>query len=453
MDIGAGQKQSPRARDDQGLDRRVGCRILQPFGQSFANVDARGIDRRIVDLQDGYVPVEAVINGGHRLLRKNQLQLYAMICESLHCVSMDNVDAVVIGGGVVGLAVARALAHRGRETLILEAHEQFGTQTSSRNSEVIHAGIYYPPASLKARLCVRGRDLLYSYCERYGIGHHRCGKLIVATSQVQLAELERIRSAALANGVSLLLLDRAATLQLEPALSCAAALHSPLTGIIDSHAYMLALLGQAESSGATLVCGSRVTGIRLEAGGVSIGVNGEQPQLRARVVINCAGLFAPHVARSIPGFPADRIPTPYFVKGSYFGLAGRSPFQRLIYPIPEQGGLGVHLTLDLAGRARFGPDVQWVDAPEYDVDPRRADRFYAAIREYWPALPDGSLQPAYAGVRPKITGRAEPAADFRIDGPGFHGISGVVNLFGIESPGLTASLALADYVADIACDS
>jgi L-2-hydroxyglutarate oxidase LhgO len=367
---------------------------------------------------------------------------------------MDTVDAVVIGAGVVGLAVARALAHRGRETLILEARDQFGTGTSSRNSEVIHAGIYYPPGSLKARLCVRGRDLLYSYCERYGIGHQRCGKLIVATSERQLPELERIRSAATANGVSLLLLDPEAALQLEPSLSCVGALHSPLTGIIDSHAYMLALLGQAQSAGAMLVCGSRVTGMRLEpAGGALLAVNAEEPQLGARVVVNCAGLFAPHVARSIDGFPADRIPTPYFAKGTYFGLAGRSPFQHLVYPIPEQGGLGVHLTLDLAGQARFGPDVQWVDAPSYDVDPRRADRFYAAIRQYWPALPDGALQPAYAGVRPRIAAPSEPAADFRIDGPAFHGVPGIINLFGIESPGLTASLALADYVAALACDS
>jgi L-2-hydroxyglutarate oxidase LhgO len=366
---------------------------------------------------------------------------------------MDTVDAVVIGAGVVGLAVARALAIRGRETLILEAQAQFGTGASSRNSEVVHAGIYYPQGSLKARLCVAGRELLYRFCEQYGVEHQRCGKLIVATSAAQLPQLARIRSAAQANNVSLSQLGREEALKLEPELSCVGALHSPLTGIIDSHGYMLALLGQAQSHAATLVCDSPVTEMCLDAAGVLIGVNQEEPQLCARVVINCAGLYAARVARSTAGFPANRIPTPYFAKGTYFGLAGRSPFQHLVYPIPEHGGLGVHLTLDLAGRARFGPDVQWVDEPNYDVDPRRADRFYSAIREYWRALPDGALQPAYAGIRPKISGPAEPAADFRIDGPAVHGVPGLVNLFGIESPGLTASLALADYVATLACET
>jgi L-2-hydroxyglutarate oxidase LhgO len=360
---------------------------------------------------------------------------------------MDDVDVVVIGAGVIGLALARALAMQGREVLILEAAESFGTETSSRNSEVIHAGIYYPEGSLKARMCVAGRGLLYDFCERYGVPHRRCGKLIVATSKAQLLELERIQKAARDNGVLLEFLSRAQALALEPRLSCEGALHSPLTGIIDSHAYMLALLGQAESRGAMLVTGSRVTRMLLEPGGaILIAINDEDLSLRARVVINSAGLHAPQVARLIEGFPATHIPTSYFAKGSYFTLAGRSPFERLVYPVPEPGGLGVHLTLDLAGRARFGPDVQWVEQCEYQVEPQRAKAFYTAIRKYWPDLADGALQAGYAGIRPKIAGPGQAAADFRVDGPQMHGAPGIFNLFGIESPGLTASLALAEYV-------
>jgi L-2-hydroxyglutarate oxidase LhgO len=363
---------------------------------------------------------------------------------------MDNVDIVVVGAGVVGLAVARALAVAGREVLILEAAESFGTGTSSRNSEVIHAGIYYPCGSLKARFCVAGRDRLYRFCEQHGIPHHRCGKLIVAASVSQQTELQKIRAAAHANGVELELWEGGRAIALEPQLRCVGALHSPLTGIVDSHSYMLALLGQAENHGATLVCESAVTALRLEKDGVVLAINGEEPALRARTLINSAGIQAPQISALIEGFPAEHVPRAYFAKGNYFTLGGRSPFSRLVYPVPEPGGLGVHLTLDLAGRARFGPDVQWVDAPDYTVDPRRAQKFYAAIRTYWPALADGALQPAYAGIRPKISAPSAPAADFRIDGPEVHGVAGVVNLFGIESPGLTASLAIADEVAGIA---
>jgi L-2-hydroxyglutarate oxidase LhgO len=362
---------------------------------------------------------------------------------------MDNVDAVVIGAGVIGLAVARALALRGREVIILEAEDHFGTVTSSRNSEVIHAGIYYPRGSLKARTCVAGRGLLYDFCEEFGVPYRRCGKLIVATSEAQMAELEKINEAAAGNGVELEFFSRAQALALEPQLICDGALYSPLTGIIDSHSYMLTLLGQAETRGALLVTESRVTSLILERDGILIGINGEEPALRATTLINSAGIFAPDIAQLIQGgFPAERIPKRYFAKGNYFALAGRSPFERLVYPVPEPGGLGVHLTLDLAGRARFGPDVQWVEDYEYSVDPSRADRFYVSIRTYWPDLPDGALQPAYAGIRPKISGPNEPAPDFRIDGPETHGVTGVVNLFGIESPGLTASLALAELIAD-----
>ena len=362
---------------------------------------------------------------------------------------MDTFDVVVIGAGVVGLAVARELALRGREVLILEAQDSFGTETSTRNSEVIHAGIYYPKGSLKALLCVSGRELLYSFCEQHGVEHRVCGKLIVATSEAQLQELDRIRSAARDNGVQLELLSARELRRTELLLAGVAALSSARTGIVDSHGFMLSLLGQAQNHDAVLSCGSKVTRMVLQADGVAIGTNGEEPALVARTLINCAGLGATSVARSMEGFPQDRVPTAYYAKAQYFTLSGRSPFQRLIYPIPEPGGLGVHLTLDLAGRARFGPDVEWVKECDYSVDPDRAARFYPAIRAYWPGLPERALQPAYAGIRPKISGPNEPAADFRIDGPQTHGVAGVVNLFGIESPGLTASLAIARHVSEL----
>jgi len=363
-------------------------------------------------------------------------------------VCMDTVDVAVIGAGVIGLAIARALAMTGREVLVLEAAENFGAGTSSRNSEVIHAGIYYRPDSLKARFCRAGRERLYEFCERHGVPHRRCGKLIVASSKAKLDELSRIGGNARANGVHLESWSEARVASLEPRLHCAGALFSPDTGIIDSHAYMLALLGEAERLGATLVCASRVTGMRADKAGVTLCVNGEPPVLRARTMINSAGLNAPQLARAIAGFPAMHVPETFLAKGSYFSLEGPSPFGRLVYPVPEPGGLGIHLTLDLAGRARFGPDVEWVKECDYAVDPRRADRFYPAIRTYWPGLPDGSLRPAYAGIRPKLSPAGAPAQDFRIDGAEVHGVAGVINLFGIESPGLTASLAIADAVTD-----
>jgi L-2-hydroxyglutarate oxidase LhgO len=363
----------------------------------------------------------------------------------------ETVDCVVAGAGVVGLAVARQLARQGRETVIVERRTAFGTQTSARHSGVIHAGLYYAEGSLKARLCRRGRELLYAYCSAHGVAHRRCGKLIVATQAAQRAELERIAAAAQRNGVDdLRWLEREEALALEPALACAAALLSPSTGIVDAHAFMLSLLGEAEAAGAMLALLSPVTALRPAAGGVEVCVS-EQPRplLRARWLINCAGLEAPALARRIEGFPPAQLPRAWYAKGSYFSLAGRAPFSRLIYPVPEPGGLGVHLTLDLGGQARFGPDVEWVDAPDYAVDAARAQRFDAAIRAWWPGLRDGQLAPDYAGVRPKLSGPGAPAADFRIDGPGVHGVPGIVNLFGIESPGLTAALAIAEHVAAI----
>ncbi len=363
---------------------------------------------------------------------------------------MESVDAVVIGAGVVGLAIARDLALAGREVIILESENAIGTATSSRNSEVIHAGIYYPQGSLKARTCVEGRKLLYEFCAARGIPHKRCGKLIVATDGAQLGELESIRKKAHANGVTdvdWVTLDEARSM--EPAVSCVGALHSPSTGVVDSHAFMLALLGEAEANGAMLAFLSRLERARARKdGAIELEVGGAEPMsISANVVVNAAGLTAPSLARRVEGYPADKAPPEFYAKGNYYSLLGRSPFSRLVYPVPEPGGLGVHVTIDLGGQARFGPDVEWIDRIDYDVDPRRADRFYAAIRRYWPALPDGALAPGYAGIRPKISGPKDPAPDFVVQGPADHGVAGLVNLFGIESPGLTASLALAREVA------
>lgn len=365
---------------------------------------------------------------------------------------MDRVECVVVGAGVIGLAVARRLARAGREVIVLEAADNIGTETSSRNSEVIHAGIYYPSGSLMARTCVSGRPALYAYCREHGIPHRMCGKLIVATTESEVDRLQTIRARAQANGVEdIRFLNGGEARALEPALRCVAALLSPSTGIIDSHAFMLALRGDAERDGAAFAFLTPLSGARATPHGLEIETGGDAPMtLACDLLVNAAGLHAPAVAHRIEGMPVDRIPPAYLAKGSYFGCNVRAPFSRLIYPVPEPGGLGVHLTLDLAGQPRFGPDVEWIETPNYDVDPERAARFYPAIRRYWPALPDDALIPAYSGIRPKIVPPAVAAQDFMIQGPADHGLSGLINLFGIESPGLTASLAIADHVASLA---
>ena len=365
---------------------------------------------------------------------------------------MDKVDCVVVGAGVIGLAIARKLAMAGQEVIVLEAAEGIGTVTSSRNSEVIHAGIYYRAGSLMARMCVSGKRALYQYCADHGIPHRNCGKLIVATTPKETEKLQSIRAHAEANGVlDMQLLPGEAARALEPALNCDAALLSPSTGIIDSHAYMLALRGEAEAAGAAFAFHTPLVRAKVAAGGIEIEAGGEAPMtLACELLVNAAGLGAPAVARQIEGMPIELIPCAYLAKGNYFSCSARAPFSHLIYPVPEPGGLGVHLTLDMAGQARFGPDVEWIDSIDYAVDPARADRFYPAIRKYWPTLPDGALMPSYSGIRPKIVPPAVATQDFLIQGPSDHGVSGLINLFGIESPGLTSSLAIADYVGELA---
>ena len=367
---------------------------------------------------------------------------------------MERVDCVVVGAGVVGLAVARALAMAGREVVLLEAEAAIGSATSSRNSEVVHAGLYYPSGSLKATLCVRGRELLYDHCAAHGVAHRRCGKLIVATDAAQLPALQALRARAEACGVhDLQWLDAAQARALEPALRCTAAVLSPSTGIVDSHGLMLSLQGQAQAHGAMLALKSPLQRLRRVDGGFELQVGGDEPmELLARCVVNSAGLHAVALATGFEGLAPQAVSRSYWARGHYFACAGKPAFTRLIYPMPDEAGLGVHVTLDLGGQMRFGPDVQWIEplergAEDYRVDPSLAAPFAAAIRRYWPALPDAALQPAYAGIRPKISGPGEAAADFLIQGPAAHGVPGLVNLLGIESPGLTAALAIAEYVA------
>ena len=359
-------------------------------------------------------------------------------------------DILVVGAGVVGLAIGRALALRGHEVVVAEAADAFGTGVSARNSEVIHAGMYYPAGSLRARHCVAGRRMLYDFCESHGVAHRACGKLIVATNAAEAGKIAAIRDQGEANGVEgLVLLDGAEARALEPNLACTAALLSPRTGIVDSHGLMLALLGDIEDRGGMLALNTPVEALARAEGRWIARFGGAAPgEFPCDAVVNAASLGAQALARATAGYPAERVPPLVLARGNYFGCTGRPAFWHLIYPAPVDGGLGIHLTLDLAGRMRFGPDVEWIDSLDYRVDPARGALFYDAIRRYWPALPDGALVPDYAGIRPKLTGPGGGAADFRIDGPAEHGLPGLVHLFGIESPGLTSSLSLAEDVAD-----
>lgn len=363
----------------------------------------------------------------------------------------EKIDCAVIGAGVVGLAVARKLAMSGREVVILEAEQAFGTHTSSRNSEVIHAGIYYSTGSLKARLCVAGRKALYRYCADHAVNHKRIGKVIVATDHDQVAGLEKYRKQAEINGVDdLRPLSAGELAELEPAVRGAAGFLSPSTGIIDSHGLMLAYLGDAEQHGAALALASPVISGAVTDSGILLDVGGDESMsLICNTVINAAGLHAQAVGRSMKGLPAQTVPPTFYAIGHYYTLAGTAPFKRLIYPVARQDWLGVHVTIDLGGQVKFGPDFSWIDSIDYRFDDSRTQAFYEAIRRYYPGLQDGALQPGYTGIRPKIHGPGEPASDFVIQGPRDHGVAGLVNLYGIESPGLTSSLAIADYVAEL----
>lgn len=366
----------------------------------------------------------------------------------------EKIDSVVIGAGVVGLAVGRALAERGLDVVVLEKNAHFGEETSSRNSEVIHAGIYYPADSLKARFCVEGKHKLYEYCEAKGVGFGRCGKLIVAMSSDQIGALEALGQKAARNGVDdIERLDANAVSELEPDIAAAAGLLSPSTGIIDSHGFMLALLGDLENAGGQLAVLSELRSAVETKDGILLCVasGGDEYEISARRVVNAAGLHASRVAQAFRGSALEgRVPSTRYAKGNYFIYNGASPFERLVYPLPVDGGLGIHATLDLAGRLRFGPDVEWLDALDYSVDPGRAGAFYGAIRTYWPGLADGSLSPGYAGIRPKLSGPGEPPADFTILTSAQSSVARSIHLFGFESPGLTAALAIGEHVAGLA---
>ncbi|MEO8006235.1 MAG: NAD(P)/FAD-dependent oxidoreductase [Betaproteobacteria bacterium] len=363
----------------------------------------------------------------------------------------EQVDCVVIGAGVVGLAIARELALAGRDVIVLEAADAIGTHTSSRNSEVIHAGLYYPKGSLKARFCVNGKGMIYSYCAGHGVPHSNIGKIVVAVTEDEIATLKGYVDKSVANGVhDLRWLTREELRELEPSVECVAGFLSPSTGIVDSHALMLAYQGDAENNGASIVLKSPVESGTVGADGIVLNVGGDEPMtIACKSVVNSAGLFAQNVAHSIEGVPAASIPPQYFAKAHYYTLAGKPPFRRLVYPVASNAHLGVHVTVDMAGQIRFGPDVSWVDGVDYTFDDAREPLFYEAIRKYYPGLKDGQLQPGYTGIRPKVSSPKEPAADFMIQGPKEHGVAGLVNLYGIESPGLTASLAIAEHVKQL----
>ena len=359
---------------------------------------------------------------------------------------IENIECTVIGAGVIGLAIARALALQGREVIILESESSIGTGTSSRNSEVIHAGIYYGTGSLKAKLCVKGKLALYEYCETRGIPFKRCGKMIVATHEGQIDTLKALQQKAIDNDITdLIWQDQKTTLEMEPALNATASLLSPSTGLIDSHALMLSYQGEAEANGTVIAFNTPVLGGKIIDAGILLNVGGKTPMtIKSKSVFNCGGLYAQKIAASLEGFPDEHVPETHYAKGNYFSLNDKNPFTHLIYPIPDKAGLGVHLTLDLSGQARFGPDVEWVEEINYDVNPERCERFYHAVRDYWPGLKDNTLIPGYSGIRPKLQGMGNPPMDFIINGPSSHQVQGLVNLFGIESPGLTSSLVIAD---------